>query len=53
MGRMVSHRDADAGSEKGREDCNRYASHHDEGDEAEDGERDDEARALDVAAIAP
>jgi hypothetical protein len=24
-----------------------------EGDEAEDGERDDEARALDVAAIAP
>ena len=31
-------------------------THHDEGDESEDdtcSERDDEARALDVAAIAP
>lgn len=53
MGRMVSHRDAEMhGSEKSS--CNTdIDAHHTKSDEAEDGERDDEARALDVAAIAP
>lgn len=46
----MSHRDAEMRGPR-KAVVTDIDAHHDEGDEAE--ERDDEARALDVAAIAP
>ena len=48
----MSHRDAEMRGPR-KAVVTDIDAHHDEGDEAEGGERDDEARALDVAAIAP